>query len=305
MTFRPASSTERRRRAVIAKPAAFPKGRCRPPTHFRFSPVSDASAAPHKTLGIIGFGAFGRLMAQHLHPHFQVRAYDPAFPPGPFSAMPETMLTSLDGAASCSIVVLAAPVGSFEEVVRAIRPLVRPGALVLDVGSVKKLPAEIMRRGLPENVDIVATYPLFGPQSARDGIAGLKVAVCPIRGDQGPRVAAFLRGVLGLNAILTTPERHDREAAMVQGLTHLIAKVLVQMEPLPKRLTTKSFDLLLEAIDMVRYDAPEVFEAIERTNPYSGEVRRRFFDLASALDAELEAKPSPGSAPMPSGVRRR
>jgi prephenate dehydrogenase len=116
---------------------------------------------------------------------------------------------------------------------------------------------------------------------------GLKIAVCPIRGDKGPRVAAFLRSVLGLDVIVTTPEAHDRDAAMVQGLTHLIAKVLVQMEPLPTRLTTRSFDLLLEAVGMVRHDAPEVFHAIERTNPYSREVRRRFFDLAYALDAEL------------------
>jgi prephenate dehydrogenase len=59
------------------------------------------------------------------------------------------------------------------------------------------------------------------------------------------------------------------------------------MEPLPKRLTTKSFDLLLEAVNMVRHDAPEVFEAIERANPYSPGVRKRFFELASALNEEL------------------
>ena len=41
------------------------------------------------------------------------------------------------------------------------------------------------------------------------------------------------------------------------------------MEPLPKRMTTKSFDLLLEAVNMVRHDAPEVFEAIESANPYA------------------------------------
>ena len=36
-----------------------------------------------------------------------------------------------------------------------------------------------------------------------------------------------------------------------------------------------------------RWLAAEVFDAIERLNPYAPEVRRRFFDLASALDAEL------------------
>ena len=250
--------------------------------------MSDDSAASHPFIGIIGFGAFGRLIAKHLRSHFRVCAYDPALPLGAFAEMPDVMLTSLAVAASCSVVILAMPVRRLEETVSAISSLLRPGALVLDVGSVKTAPAEIMRKGLPRHVDVVATHPLFGPQSARDGIAGLKIAVCPIWGNRSRRVAAFLRSILGLQVIVTTPEAHDRDAAMVQGLTHLIAKVLVQMEPLPTRLTTRSFDLLLEAVGMVRHDSPEVLHAIERANPYSQEVRRQFFDLASTLDAELE-----------------
>lgn len=254
--------------------------------------MSDVSAVSRPSIGIIGFGAFGRLMARHLRPHFRLCAYDPALPLGAFAEAPDIMIASLVAAARCPIVILAMPVSRLEETVTAIGPHLRPGALVIDVGSVKVGPAEIMRKGLPRRVDIVATHPLFGPQSARDGIAGLKIAVCPVRGDRSPRVAAFLRRILRLDVIVTTPEAHDREAAMVQGLTHLIAKVLVQMEPLPTRLTTRSFDLLLEAVGMVRHDAPEVFRAIERANPFSREVRRRFFDLAYALDAELGATAS-------------
>jgi prephenate dehydrogenase len=246
---------------------------------------SDAISRP--SIGIIGFGAFGQLMARHLRRHFRLCAHDPALPPGSLVEFHEVMLTSLATAASCPVVVLATPVNCLEETVEAIGPHLRPGSLVLDVGSVKTIPAEIMRRGLPEHVEIVATHPLFGPQSAANGVAGLKIAVCPIRGGRGPLVAAFLRRTLRLNVIMTTPEVHDREAAMVQGLTHLIAKVLVQMEPLPTSMTTKSFDLLMQAVNMVRHDAPEVFQAIERANPYSHQVRRRFFDLAAALNAEL------------------
>ena len=91
---------------------------------------------------------------------------------------------------------------------------------------------------------------------------------------------------------MTTPEDHDQEAAVVQGLTHLIAKVLLRMGPLPTRMTTKSFDLLSEAISMVQHDAPEVFEAIEKGNPYAETVRRRFFDLAASLSIELETASS-------------
>jgi len=247
---------------------------------------SDATSPPK--IGIIGFGAFGRLMAQHLRAYFPLCAYDPAVPLGPFAGMPEVALTGLAEAAGCPVVILATPVNRLEAVAGAISPFLQPRALVLDVGSVKSIPAEIMQRVLPAHVDIVATHPLFGPQSARNGISGLKIAVCPVRGARAPRVAAFLRKCLRLDVIMTTPEAHDREAAMVQGLTHLIAKVLVQMEPLPTKMTTRSFDLIMQAVGMVRDDAPEVFQAIEQANPYSLEVRRRFFDLASALDLELE-----------------
>ena len=229
-------------------------------------------------------------MATHLRPHFQVTAHDPALPSGPVSGMGDVVLCGLPAAAACPLVVLATPVGRMAETAAAIARHLRPGALVLDVGSVKLVPAAAMLRALPDHVGIVATHPLFGPQSARDGIRGLKVAVCPVRGTDGPRVAAFLRRALGLRVILTTPDAHDREAAMVQGLTHLIAKVLVQMEPLPSRMTTRSFDLLMQGVAMVRDDAPEVFQAIERLNPHAAGVRRRFFDLAAALDAELAGK---------------
>ena len=248
---------------------------------------SGGDTNPSTIIGIIGFGAFGQLIARHIRPYFRLCAYDPAPGLQPMAERHDVTLTSLERAASCPVVVLATPVGRLQEIVDAAAPHVRPGSLVLDVGSVKVGPAEIMKHGFPEHTEIVATHPLFGPQSARDGIAGLKIAVCPIRGRRSLRVAAFLRRQLRLNVIMTTPEDHDREAATVQGLTHLIAKVLVQMEPLPTRLTTRSFDLLLEAVNMVRHDAPEVFEAIERANPYSLSVRRRFFELASVLNAEL------------------
>ena len=75
---------------------------------------------------------------------------------------------------------------------------------------------------------------------------------------------------------------------MVQGLTHLIAKILVRMEPLPRTMTTASFDLLMQATEMVRYDAPNVFMAIERANPHAKAVRDRFFALAEEMRLFLE-----------------
>lgn len=179
------------------------------------SSISIPSSRP--SLGIIGFGAFGRLMARHLWSHFRLCAHDPALPPG--LRADGVVLDNLAAVAGCPVVVRAVPVSQLADTVRAIGPHLQPGTLALDVGSVKVVPADIMLRELPAHVGIVATHPLFGPQSAQNGIAGLKVAVCPVRGGDSLRVAAFLRRALGLNVIMTTPDAHDREAAMVQGLS--------------------------------------------------------------------------------------
>jgi prephenate dehydrogenase len=239
------------------------------------------------TIGIVGFGAFGRLIAQHLHPYFQLYAFDPAAPAAGRDESLGVTFADIATVAKCRIVVLAMPVNQLEQAIAAIGPHLQAGTLVLDVGSVKVIPADIMRRDLPAHVDIIGTHPLFGPQSARNGIKGLKIALCPIRGKQVNRVAAFLRKTLGLTVFITTPEAHDQELATVQGLTHLIAKVLVQMEPLPTRMTTTSFDMIMKAVEMVRYDAPEVFLAIERSNPYSASVREQFFKLSAELNSSL------------------
>lgn len=236
------------------------------------------------SIGLIGLGAFGRLTAAHLGVHFPLLGYDPSVTAAPKGVT----LRPLAEVAACDVVILATPVPALSSVIAAIRPHLRPGATVLDVGSVKVIPARIMLAELPPYVDIIGTHPMFGPQSARGGVKGLKIIICPIRSRRARPLAAFLRRTFSLDAIIATPEAHDRDAAMVQGLTHLIAKVLVEMEPLPRHMTTSSFDLLMTAVDMVRDDAPEVFYAIERMNPYAPDVRRRFFALAAELADHLE-----------------
>lgn len=250
--------------------------------------MNNTNRIQNASLGIVGFGAFGQLAALHLGPHFEITAYDPSPDIAKFAKQLGVRLSPLNTVSKADVILIGAPVSSFEQVVSEIAVACNPGALIVDVGSVKVVPAEIMRRLLPNHVDIVATHPLFGPQSATTGIKGLKIAVCPLQGRRHARLAAFLRKALGLTVIMTTPEDHDQEAAVVQGLTHLIAKVLLRMGPLPTRMTTKSFDLLSEAISMVQHDAPEVFEAIEKANPYSETVRRQFFGLAASLSVELE-----------------
>lgn len=252
---------------------------------------SSSNASRCRDLGIVGFGAFGQLIAMHLCRHFRCIAFDPIVSPDRFRVLGVDYADTIADVARCSVVVLAVPVMCIEAVLLEIAPLLRAGTLVVDVGSVKMRPAEAMTRLLPPHVEMVATHPLFGPHSARDGIRGKKIVVCPLRGFPAG-VVAFLRRI-GLQVIVATPEDHDRDAAQVQGLTHAIARMLVGMDLSKTFITTRSYELLMAAVEMVREDSPDVLQAILNENPHAPAVLQRF---AAQLSHLGHAQPVSGPA---------
>ncbi|WP_395670374.1 prephenate dehydrogenase/arogenate dehydrogenase family protein [Phenylobacterium sp.] len=242
------------------------------------------------SLGLVGFGQFGQLAAGVLKTHFDVRVSDPAPEARARAEALGVGFGPLATVAGCEIVVVAAPVAAMRELFAAIAPHLRPGALVIDVGSVKALPARWMVELLPAHVDIVATHPLFGPQSvARDGLAGGRFVVCPVRGERHDCVADFGRK-LGLDVTVTTPEEHDQEMAYVQALTHLIGRTLVNLKIPNERLATPSYQHLLDLCGLIGADTFELFAAIQRQNPYAPEVVRAFVDQARTLLDRVEAE---------------
>ena len=240
-----------------------------------------------KRLGLIGFGQFGQLAAGVLRAHYDVLVTDLA--PGAAAAAQAAGVAfgSLEDVAVREVVVVAVPVAAMRAVFAALAPHLKPGALVVDVGSVKMLPAQWMAEILPANVDLVATHPLFGPQSAKAGLKGLRFVICPIRGDRHERVAAFGRS-LGLTVTVTTAEEHDREMAYVQALTFYLGKALGEMEIPETPLKTATYQHLLDIRRIVTNDSPELFETIQHFNPYAAEVRERVVERLGMIEAGLE-----------------
>jgi prephenate dehydrogenase len=235
-----------------------------------------------KTLGLIGFGQFGQLAAKHLKDHYDVLVADAS--EGAAQAADELGVGfgSIEQAAAREIVIVAVPVRVMREVFAQIAPHLTQGALVIDVGSVKMLPAQWMAELLPEHVDLVATHPLFGPQSAKGGLAGLRLVVCPIRGARADKVAASGRS-LGLTVTVTTAEEHDREMAYVQALTHLIGRSLVNLNIPDEQLKTPSYQHLLELCGLIGSDTFELFTAIQTQNPFAADVAEAFVAEARGL----------------------
>ncbi len=241
-----------------------------------------------QTLGIIGIGAFGEFMLKHVTPYFDVCIYDKHRDLTDILSLYNVRGGDLATVASCDIVLLAPPVKFIADVVEQITPFLKPGQLVMDVASVKVQPTEILKKALPESVDVVGLHPLFGPQSGKFGIHGLNIAVCPVRGDRHEKVAAFLKERLGLNVYVTTPEEHDLQMAYVQGLTHLISKVFVQMNLPDIQMKTKTFSLLFDMVELVRYDSEELFRTIQKDNPFIQQTKADFFGSVKKLESYLE-----------------
>lgn len=241
-------------------------------------------------LGLIGLGAFGRLIVKHLSPYFEILAYDPDPSARAYVRRHNVSLCSLAEVASCPLIIMAAPVRHFQALAKDMVPHLRRDALVMDVGSVKVKPAQWLQDILPPHVGILCTHPLFGPQSARLGLNGHEIVICPVRVRHLKPIIRFLEQTLDLKVSVTTPEDHDKALAAVQGITHLIAKVLSGLEPLPTEHTTKSYDLMMQGVKYVANDSDELFLSIERDNPYAADIRRRFFAEISALQNRLESK---------------
>ncbi len=243
---------------------------------------------PHRSLAILGFGAFGRFMVPHLRDHFDLRVFDQSSPADAAEALGVTSVP-LEIAAASDILVLAVPVQSLPSLLPSIAPAMRPGALVLDVCSVKIEPIQLMQRYLPPDARIVGLHPLFGPQSGKDGIAGLPIALCPARVEPEELgcIQDFLAETLRLHVIHATPDEHDRQMAYVQGLTHFVSRALASLDLPQTPMATRAYERFLAMKSDLHADSLDLFLTIERHNPYARQVRSELVDALASLERQI------------------
>lgn len=237
-------------------------------------------------VGIIGFGQFGQFMTQHLAPFFEVTVCDAADRQIAAEKI-GVEWQPFETVAGKEIVIFAVPMKSFETVLRRAVPFLRENALCLDVCSVKMKPLELMTEILPETVEIIGTHPLFGPQSGRESIEGLRIALCPVRTTQIENVRKFLARDLKLNVLEKSPAEHDREMAHVQALTHFVARALDELHVEESDLATVSYEELMRAARLVSEDSWELFQTIQQGNPFADTKRRAFIEKLIELENRL------------------
>jgi prephenate dehydrogenase len=141
----------------------------------------------------------------------------------------ESALLAVSGS---DVVLIAVPVAASEATFKAIRHLVEPGVLFMDVGSTKRDVVDAARRVLKERVaSFVPAHPIAGKEVA--GIAhadaalysGRQVILTPIAQTNPELVqkATDVWAAIGSQVLRMTPENHDAAFAAVSHLPHMLA----------------------------------------------------------------------------------
>ena len=146
--------------------------------------------------------------------------------------------TDISVLADVDLLILATPVETIISQAPAVAALIKPGCIVIDVGSTKEAVVKKLSRVFKR---FVGTHPLAGSEKRGVGFASaglFKGAQCVIT--PGPAsdkralaaVSAMYRAV-GARPVMLSSKEHDMVLALTSHLPHLIAFAL--MRTLPKR----------------------------------------------------------------------
>jgi prephenate dehydrogenase len=192
-----------------------------------------------KQLGVIGCGLMGGSFAMALKRAGLVERVI-GYSKSPSTTERAKRLGIIDDAAESAllavsgsdIVLIAVPVAATETTFKAIRHMVEPGVLFMDVGSTKRDVVDAARRVLKERIgNFVPTHPIAGKEAGGVGNAdpalyqGRQVILTPLHNTDAKLVqkATDVWAALGCQVLKMTPENHDAAFAAVSHLPHLLA----------------------------------------------------------------------------------
>jgi prephenate dehydrogenase len=144
--------------------------------------------------------------------------------------------SALLAVSGADIVLIAVPVSATEATFKAIKHLVTPQMLVMDVGSTKREVIDAGRRALREQIgSFVPAHPIAGKEVSgvehadADLFTGKQVILTPIERTlpmQLQKATDAWTG-MGCSVVTMSPEEHDAAFAAVSHLPHLISFALM------------------------------------------------------------------------------
>lgn len=233
---------------------------------------------PNKRLNIaiVGFGRFGQFVAEKLVKNnniFVTSRSNYTEKCQQIGAKYYENFRSLSNDNKIDILLISVSINSFRKVLDNLVSETKDrleNLLVIDVLSVKDYPRKLLLEKLPKSCDILATHPMFGPDSCPSTYwLDQPMVYEKIRITNQERYSLFMESIEECNLIRLNCDKHDYLAAKSQFLTHLIGQLLHLQKSESTLIDTKSFSLLLELKEIIGNDSEELFLGLYRYNNYT------------------------------------
>ena len=183
------------------------------------------------------------------------------------------------------VVFLSQPIGAMLETIDAIGPMLKPGTLVTDAGSTKRV---IVERASALS-RFVGGHPMAGKES--QGVESAEAALFADRpwiltGDPGAEFTGWLERI-GARVVRLTPEEHDAQVALSSHLPQLLSTALASM--LTGKVTTSTAGPGLQSMTRLALSSHELWRDILATNHLAiADALREFAGTLDQVQAELE-----------------
>ncbi|MBN2350192.1 MAG: prephenate dehydrogenase/arogenate dehydrogenase family protein [Bacteroidales bacterium] len=241
-----------------------------------------------KTVSVYGFGRFGKFWANLLADDFNIKVYSRR------GLKPEEVPVNMqivdeEGIFDCDALFFCVAISAFEDVLKNAKDKYKPGTLFFDTCSVKVNPTKWMVTHLPENSPIIATHPMFGPDSFSVSKDPLPIVMCNINAEKQifkNWVNYFSEKFMRVE--IMTPEKHDEMVAYSQGVTHYIGRVLADLSLKPTKINTLGYVKILEIIQQTCNDSLQLFVDLQRYNPYTKKMREELHQSLEKIYSYLK-----------------
>ncbi len=133
------------------------------------------------------------------------------------------------------IIIVGIPVAAYQEVFKKICNHIKPGAIITDVGSVKKEVINSVKKYIPKNVDFVPGHPIAGTENSgpESGFAGLfKNGWCILTPNKNTsknsvKIIKYMWQLVGMKVDIMDTNYHDEVLAITSHIPHIIAYSIV------------------------------------------------------------------------------
>ncbi len=214
----------------------------------------------------------------------------------------KTALSSKDLAKQSDIVLLSVPIDTAISLSEEIGPILSKDQLLMDICSQKTSILKAMLRFT--SAQVIGTHPLFGPFT--NSIRGHNIIVCPGRGNSWLK---WLEDELQTKGAVVTKMdsmTHDKNMAVVQGLTHILTVCMgrmlqkINMTPDDALLfSTPVFRINLDLIGRLLAQDLDLYEGLIAKNNYVQEIFEMFLSVLDEGRGQLlSGKPGDGAAFM-------